>query len=213
MKLEELFVQDLNKLEKQVDRKELYLLRHGDTGFTGRYIGVTDVPMSQQGENEVRQTARSLSNIDVEKVICSPMLRCRQTLDLMPVSCQVSYSPLVKEIDFGRWEKKSFSEVVKEDQKLVDSWVADYLTFSFPEGESIQHFIERLTRFKNMLSELPDQRVLVITHGGVIRHLLCLLLDLTNVNYLSFDVKTGRYCSLDLFGQGGALTGFNLGCR
>ena len=36
--------------------KELYFLRHGATGLQGRYIGATDVPLSQEGREDVRKT-------------------------------------------------------------------------------------------------------------------------------------------------------------
>jgi broad specificity phosphatase PhoE len=52
--------------------------------------------------------------------------------------------------------------------------------------------------------------MLLVTHGGVIRHLLCLMLGLPMVKYLVFDVQPGCFCSLQVYSDGSVLTGFNL---
>ncbi len=70
--------------------KELYFLRHGDTGLHGRYIGATDVPLTEEGREQVRKTGRMLQDKGVAQILCSPLLRCRQTLELLdiPAPCQ-----------------------------------------------------------------------------------------------------------------------------
>ena len=190
--------------------KELYFLRHGDTGLQGRYIGSTDVPLSESGIEQVRKTARLLQGKRVEKIVCSPMLRCRQTLEQLYLPCTCQFNELLREVDFGRWEGKNFSEIVKIDKELVDSWVIEPDVFSFPGGESLAAFKNRIATFKILLKNMAEDNILVIAHGGVIRHLLCLLLGLDSDNYLVFDVKPGCFCSIRLFTEGGVLTGFNI---
>jgi broad specificity phosphatase PhoE len=57
---------------------------------------------------------------------------------------------------------------------------------------------------------MPEEKILIITHGGIIRHLLCLLLGLEAEKYLLFEVKSGCISSLRLFDEGGLLTGLNI---
>ncbi len=191
-------------------KKSLYLLRHGNTGLSGKFIGSSDVSTNEVGREEISRAATKLNRVDFQRVICSPMLRCRQAVEKLTLPCTVEYNDWLKEIDFGRWEKKSFHELDQQDQGLVDLWVSDYPGFCFPGGESIQQFLERLTCLLDFLQNTREERLLLVTHGGVIKHLLCMLLGLPVDRYLSFDVRTGRYCSLDLFSNGGVLTGFNL---
>jgi len=190
--------------------KELYFLRHGDTGLQGRHIGSTDVPLLDEGKGQVRKTARLLRAEGFDKILCSPMLRCRQTLDLLDLSSPWQTSELLREIDFGRWEGRSFSEIVQEDQDLVDAWVTQPESFTFPGGESLSAFKNRVALFKSQLEEMKDRKILVISHGGIIRYLLCLLLGIDIEKYLIFEVKAGSYCSIRLFAEGGLLTGFNI---
>ena len=190
--------------------KTLYLLRHGSTGLSGKFIGSTDIPISQDGAAEIHRSAGFLVAMGIQKVFCSPMLRCRQTAQLLSLPCTIEYKSSLQEIDFGAWEKKSFQEICGEGQSLIDVWISDYAQFGFPGGESIQQFLNRLSSFLKFLPTVPESSVLLITHGGVIRHLLCLLLEIPVTKYLSFDVKTGRYCSLEMYETGAVLTGFNL---
>jgi alpha-ribazole phosphatase/probable phosphoglycerate mutase len=57
---------------------------------------------------------------------------------------------------------------------------------------------------------MSEEKILIIAHGGIIRHLLCLLLGLDAEKYLLFEVKPGRVSSVQLYDEGGVLTGFNI---
>ncbi len=190
--------------------KQLYFLRHGDTGLQGRYIGTTDAPLTDKGRAQVRQAAGLLQAKNISKIVCSPMLRCRQTLELLALPCSCRFDELLREVDFGRWEGKNFREIVQGDKELVDSWVSAPALFSFPDGESLAAFNKRVTACKNLLEKMPEEKILIITHGGIIRHLLCLLLGLDTEKYLLFEVKPGCVSSVQLYDEGGVLTGFNI---
>jgi alpha-ribazole phosphatase len=190
--------------------KELFFLRHGDTELQGRYIGSTDAPIADSGKELVRKTAVVLQKKGIDAILCSPMLRCRQTHKLLEISCTCQFNELLREVDFGRWEGKNFAEIVQSDKELVDSWVKNPDTFSFPCGESLDAFKKRAVTFKIQLEKMVEENILVIAHGGIIRHLLCLFLGLDFEKYLVFDVKPGCFCSIRLFAEGGVLTGFNI---
>jgi broad specificity phosphatase PhoE len=176
----------------------------------GRYIGSTDVPLTDRGREQVRQAADLLQEKGITGIVCSPMLRCRQTLEQVGLPCPSRFEELLKEVDFGRWEGKSFHEIVQSDKELVDSWVNDPAAFSFPDGESQTAFNKRVAACKILLEQMPEEKILIITHGGIIRHLLCLLLGLEAEKYLLFEVKSGCISSLRLFDEGGLLTGLNI---
>jgi broad specificity phosphatase PhoE len=194
----------------QKKEKNLFLLRHGDTGLHGRYIGSSDVPLTDLGKEQSRNTGRVLLENRITQILCSPMLRCRQTLEQLDTRAECRFNQLLKEIDFGSWEGKNFSEIVQSDQELVNSWVTDPAKFSFPGGESHASFRRRVLSIKSELEEMAEDNILVITHGGIIRNLLCLFLNLDFEKYLLFDVKPGCFCSIRLHSEGGVLTGFNI---
>lgn len=190
--------------------KELYFLRHGDTGLQGRYIGSTDAPLTDRGRAQVRQAAGLLQAKGITRIVCSPMLRCRQTLEQLALTCPFRFDELFREVDFGRWEGKKFREIIQLDNELVDSWVSDPASFSFPDGESLAAFNKRVAACKILLEQMTEEKILIIAHGGIIRHLLCLLLGLDTEKYLLFEVKSGCVSSVQLYAEGGILTGLNI---
>ncbi|TKB27412.1 histidine phosphatase family protein [Desulfopila sp. IMCC35006] len=193
-----------------MQEKELYFLRHGDTGLQGRYIGATDAPLTRQGREQVRKTGMVLRQKGIARIQCSPLLRCRQTMTELNLPAACNFNDLLREIDFGRWEGKNFAEIVQCDQDLVDAWVADPHRFTFPDGESLISFTDRIAAFKTELEQMGEDTLLVVAHGGVIRHLLCQLLRLPAEKYLVFDIRPGCFCSIRLYPEGGVLTGFNI---
>ena len=190
--------------------KTLYLLRHGDTGRRGWYIGTTDIPLSEAGTLQVGRTAILLQQENIGRIFCSPMQRCRQTNDLLDLRCPCEFHESLKEVDFGRWEGKRFLDIAASDAAHVAAWTRDPVNFRFPEGESIAGFQQRVAAVKELLTAAPEERILLVTHGGVIRYLLCLMLGLPMEKYLAFDVQPGSFCSLHVYSVGSVLTGFNL---
>jgi len=146
-----------------------------------------------------------------ERVFCSPMGRCRQTARLLELDTEISYLEDLREIDFGLWEGKDFSEVEQNDPAGVRHWIEDPEGFCFPDGECRSHFILRVERFRAMLQAIDNEKVLLITHGGVIRHLICSYLGLPYTNYLLFQIHEAKFSTLDCFAEGGVLTGLNKG--
>lgn len=191
----------------------LFLARHGETGdqFAGRYIGATDLPLSAVG----RQQAGHLANLlpaGIGRCLCSPMLRTRETAELALAGrdCPLQIIDALREIDFGRWEGLSFAEIAAQDQELVQEWQQDVLAFQFPGGELTLHFWQRVREVLTMIVALPEDAVLVVCHGGVIRAMLCILLGLSVEHYLRFAIKPARLTVLEVDGPQGVLEGLNL---
>lgn len=191
--------------------KTLYLMRHGDTGAEGRFIGSTDLPVCETGLAQIDITAQLLQGHEISTMLCSPMLRCRQTVERLGVPCAVTYLEELREVRFGRWENKTFAEISKEYPQEVDSWASWSEEFCFPGGEKTADFIRRIQAVKKDIDRIDQEKILVVSHGGVIRQLVCLYLGLSPENYLLFDIKAGCYSTLALFSEGGVLVSLNSG--
>ena len=193
--------------------KRLILLRHGNTGFGDRYIGSKDVPLSSAGAAGIVDLKSVFQGQEIDRIVASPLLRCRQSAELLFSERSFSCDDDLREIDFGRWEGLNFSEIVKKDPDLVDNWAAGSFDFSFPQGECLGDFVNRVHNAGLRLAESSHKNILVIAHGGVIRALICYFLQLEASDYLLFQVEKGRYATLDLFLEGAVLTGLNLGAE
>ena len=191
--------------------KHLILIRHGRTGFSGRYIGSKDVPLSNEGRAQIEALGSRITIFNEDTLIASPMLRCRESCTILFPKQTVEFKKELSEIDFGRWEGLTFDEIVSKDKDLVKEWADWSQDFSFPDGENVGQFINRVQQAGEEINSLPEDNVIVVTHGGVIRALICYFLKLDPSEYLLFNVQKGRYATLDLFSEGAVLTGLNLG--
>jgi alpha-ribazole phosphatase len=189
----------------------LILLRHGRTGLSGRYVGSSDVPLSEEGREQILDLRPILGTMKIDGLLVSPMLRCTESARLLDLGLPIQLDPDLREIDFGRWEGKTFPEIEAQDPDLVQDWASGVDGFCFPGGEATAGFSSRVDAVKNRLLASDAQTMLLVAHGGVIRSLICGLLGLSNRNYLLFQVAKGHYSTIDLYDGGGVLTGFNLG--
>jgi broad specificity phosphatase PhoE len=169
---------------------ELYLLRHGKSVTPGTYIGATDSELSETGYQEIRALNPLLSGLQLDHCYCSPMRRCRESADLLDLQCDCSYDDNLREIDFGVWEGLSFAEISVADGPRLQQWLELKDTFVFPEGDSITEFNNRIGAwFGTLLEQQIYERVLIVTHAGVIRTGLCRMLNLDYQNAFSFAVE------------------------
>ncbi len=192
---------------------QLILLRHGETEFPGRYVGSTDVSLSDKGEGQVEHIRPLLKKEGVDHVFCSPMLRCRESLRILNLQIDYTVDEDLREIDFGEWEGKDFSEISLSHPGIVQEWAAGKDDFCFPAGECLTDFIFRLERFKRRVFAQEKKTILVVAHGGVIRHLICSFLGLPYEKYLLFRILEAKYTILDIYNDGGVLAGLNIGGR
>lgn len=193
--------------------KRLTLLRHGRTGYPGRYIGASDVALSPEGREQIAGLGAIVSGHTTDTILSSPMLRCRQSSEILFPDHQIVYDEDLREIDFGRWEGLTFQEIVEKDPERVEQWADWSLDFCFPEGECIGDFVQRVHGAGERVAASAAENVLLIAHGGVIRALLCYFLKLEPSEYLLFQVKKACFASLELYPEGAVLTGLNLGSQ
>ena len=146
----------------------LYLIRHGalPEAFAGRYVGsASDPPLSPEG---CRQ-GEALRDLACDLVVSSPALRARQTAAFLTAPCQID--PRIREIDFGEWEGKKFAEIQSStNAPLIRIWTETPQNMVFPGGESVPSFYARIEEALRDLMKRPEERIAVVTHGGVLMH-------------------------------------------
>lgn len=192
--------------------KRVLLLRHGSHAFSldRTFIGSTDVSLSEQGRREAVALRELIQAWRPERCLSSPLKRCRETIDLAS-GIAVEALPDLREIDFGRWEGKTFDAIRSIDPDLVDRWARFDPEFGFPGGERLADFAARIGRVAGVIASCPETTVLVATHAGVIRALICHFLGLDLRHYLLFNVDYASLAIVNLFGDRGVLAALNSG--
>ncbi|KWX74330.1 hypothetical protein AML91_15910 [Paenibacillus jilunlii] len=167
---------------------ELVLIRHGHTLWNKerRYLGSTDLALLPESRAELaalRQQPELAGGF--WRVYCSDMRRCRETLDLIAPALMHNaiYDSRLREMSFGSWEGHTYEQLQHLPQ--YRSWIDDPAAVTPPGGEAWSAFTGRVEHFVSGLlqaaaaapglkngSHAGPLRVLVVTHGGIIRQLL-----------------------------------------
>ena len=193
--------------------RRLLFLRHGEIGeqYHNRYVGSTDVSLSEQGRRQAFAVRELLKGRAFDYCVCSPMKRCRETAIAVMESkgIRIEIDQNLREIDFGQWEGMSFDEILRTSPDQVRHWAAFDPSFAFPDGEKIGDFLTRIESIAGRMANDSADTILVCTHGGVIRAMICHFLKLNPWQYILFKVKPASVTTIELFDGGGVLSGLN----
>ena len=173
----------------------LDLLRHGDTGFTG-FRGTLDDPLTALGWQQMEQ---SVAGKNWDAVISSPRLRCAVFAQAYATRQDVpmKIDARLVELDFGLWEGKTAAELMQSDASALQNFWQDPEQHAPSQGERMADFSARvLQAWQEIEREHHGRRVLIITHGGVIRRLLCQVRGLPLKHLLTLEVTHGSLHSL-----------------
>ncbi len=94
----------------------LYLARHGETewSLTGRHTGLTDIPLTERGEQGARALAAPLGGIAFEQVFTSPLQRAKRTCELAGFGATAIVEPDLVEWNYGNYEGRKTDEILAE---------------------------------------------------------------------------------------------------
>ncbi|MDO1604941.1 histidine phosphatase family protein [Lactobacillus sp. YT155] len=158
------------------------MIRHGRTEFNGRELfqgGGTNSNLNEIGKEQARLSSEQIKKAlpDKYEVICSPLIRTSQTLELLNLDAtSIVFDDRLKEINFGIWEGKSLKEVKEKFPKEVKDYYNDELNVSIPEGESIFIVVNRVEELLKELALRNIKNVVLITHGNIISLMLSKLM-------------------------------------
>ncbi|MBM3204688.1 histidine phosphatase family protein [Candidatus Uhrbacteria bacterium] len=170
----------------------LIIARHCQTDWNAleKIQGRTDIPLNDAGRQQARELARSLKELDLSRVITSPLLRAKETAEIIAREHQVDLllDKRLEDLSFGRFEGHHFS--------ILDP-IAPRNVFPYdlrPHGG--EHYEGILERQLNLLREMEhdsDEHVLIVGHGRSLNTLLHGLKREERVQQGSFIVIEGSY--------------------
>lgn len=166
---------------------EIYVIRHTQVDVPkGTCYGQTDVPVSDSFEKEFLELKQRLP-MDFDAAYSSPLSRCMQLAKQF--SKEIITDNRLKEMYFGDWELKLWNDIPLTD---IQPWYDDFVTISTPNGESFQDLYARCSFFLDELRSQKHQKVLIVTHGGIIRSMWAYLLKVPLQNAFKIPVGFGE---------------------
>ena len=155
---------------------QIHLVRHGITeaNTEGRYVGVTDTPLSAEGIEKLKQQSAAYDYPGAAVFYTSPLKRCVETCRILyPQITPVAVEGL-KECDFGDWEGKTANEL--RDDPDFSQWLKNGQQTAPPNGESGLAFTHRVCEtFEGLVEGMMRSgttQAVIVTHGGVIMTIL-----------------------------------------
>lgn len=149
---------------------EVILVRHGITqgNKEKRFVGRLDVPLAPEGEALARETSGRLP--PVEHLYISPMLRCKQTAELLWPGVASTTVEDLRETDFGPFEGKNHEEL-REDP-IYQRWLAGEMAVGEPAEDCARRGSRALSFLADDASARGFERIGVVSHGGLLMGML-----------------------------------------
>lgn len=184
-------------------KTNLYLVRHAEveTPYHRVFGGRLDVGISDRGAQQADVLARWLRRHTLDAIYASPMRRVQATL--APTLATGRPAPVVvedlREVDFGDWTGLTWAEVEERFGVSAYDWLQVLERRRFPNGESGAELRLRVERvLKAILQSHAGSAVGIFAHGGVIRMLLALLLEIPLSSAERIEVDYGSVTWIDV---------------
>ena len=172
----------------------LYLMRHAEVESKYHQVfgGRIDMDLSPKGRDQAQALADYLNTHPLDTLAASPMKRARQTV--APLAHATGLDPVfmegLREVDFGDWTGFSWHEVQSRFNLSPFDWLDLLDRAAIPNAEATHAWTQRVRECLDfILTEFAGRKVGVLCHGGTIRVLLSLLLDLPLVRTAAFEIE------------------------
>ncbi|WP_226500404.1 alpha-ribazole phosphatase family protein [Pseudomonas sp. MWU16-30322] len=181
----------------------LDLLRHGETELGGGLRGSLDDALTEKGWAQMR--AAVVAGGPWDRLVSSPLQRCARFAAELgeQLNLPVHLDKDLQELHFGAWEGQSAAALMATDAEALGLFWADPYSFTPPQGEPVSDFAARvLGAVARLHQAYAGERVLLISHGGVMRLLLAQARGLPREQLLNVEVAHAALFALSVEADG-----------
>jgi len=182
-----------------------FLMRHGETAWNreGRVMGRNSIELDEQGRAQVQASIPFARLIRPELIVTSPLARARQSAEIIAAGVggiPLTEDPRLSEVLYGRWEGMVYDDLVDD---------ADYLNYRehpvdapTPGGETIAQVQSRgVEAVHRAIVENHGRRILFVSHGDIIRAILCHFMRLELAHFRRIRVDNAAFSGFQLIGD------------
>jgi broad specificity phosphatase PhoE len=190
------------------------LMRHGETAWNreGRVMGRNPIELDEDGRAQVKASVPFARLLQPELIITSPLARARQSAEIIAAGVgdiPVAEDPQLSEVKYGRWEGMVYDDLLED---------ADYLNYRdhpldapTPGGETIAQVQSRgVEAVRRAITDNSGRRILFVSHGDIIRTILCHFLRLELAHFRRIRVDNAAFSAFQLVGDFAEMKFLNL---
>jgi broad specificity phosphatase PhoE len=176
----------------------LLLIRHAEVElrYQSAFGGRIDMNLSPRGKRQAKILAGYLRRKKIDAIYASPMKRVQQTIAptlKLGRHEQTIFSGL-REIDFGDWTGLGWQAVQNKFTFAAHQWLEQIENHGSPNGENGKDFRARVEPcLREIVKKHSGKTIAIFCHGGVIRMIISILLDLPLPKTNAFEIE---YASL-----------------
>lgn len=144
----------------------IYVVRHGETklNLLKKIQGRIDEPLNDTGKMQAIEARKKLLDVNIDLIICSPLLRAKETANIINENRNIPiiYDDKIIERGFGELEGGSIQQVD------FNSYWDYYKNLQDNNIESMHQLFDRVYLFlENIINKYENKNILIVSHGGV----------------------------------------------
>ncbi len=156
---------------------EIILIRHGETEWNSqkRMQGHSNSNLSEVGRGQIQALGELMKNVSFDHIYSSDSLRARQTAEAITQYSghTLQFDQRIREKNLGVFEGLTSTEAKERHPEVYRLFKTAGANYVIDEGESTQQLLERALEFSEEIRlRHPQERVVMVTHGGVVRVLM-----------------------------------------
>lgn len=156
---------------------EIILIRHGETEWNSqkRMQGHSNSNLSEVGRGQIQALGELMKNVSFDHIYSSDSLRARQTAEAITQYSghTLQFDQRIREKNLGVFEGLTSTEAKERHPEIYRLFKTAGANYVIDEGESTQQLLERALEFiEEIRLRHPQERVVMVTHGGVVRVLM-----------------------------------------
>jgi len=192
---------------------KLFLVRHGETDWNlaQRFQGHSDVPLNKVGFQQAKALRDRLDSETIASIYSSDLERAYETAKIISNGKNRLQTDIrLREVHFGDWEALTYNEIQQKYPGQLAAWEQDVYKTAPPNGETLEQLAEHTQSILNdLLMNHKDETILIVSHGGVIKVLICLALNLPAALYWQFHIDSASLSEIAFYPAGAILNFLN----
>src|SRR6202167_1861919 len=195
-------------------RRIALLMRHGETAWNreGRVMGRNPIELDADGRAQVQASVPFARLLQPELIITSPLARARQSAEIIAAGVgdiPVAEDPQLSEVKYGRWEGMVYDDLIEDAGYL--NYRDHPLDAPTPGGETIAQVQSRgVEAVRRAVGDNNDKRILFVSHGDIIRTILCYFMRLELAHFRRIRGDTAAFSAFQIVRDFGEMKFLNL---
>lgn len=178
----------------------VYLVRHCKPKLpsdTSMCIGITDIPLSEEGLEQAAKLRRYFSDKDIEAIYSSPLLRAKKTAEIIADNnIKVETRKELSEMNMGKWEGMTFADIKEKYPEEYAERGRNFENYIVEGGESMSMSRDRAFEQLSNIVKYSTDDIIIVAHAGINRLILSELSGISIKKSFSFQGKYGSISTL-----------------